>query len=203
MYSIAVKIDDIEKRRRSNGFLHIVVGFFIILKTAEEVRNNGYPNYVVTLPLLALASAALFYGFFRKKIDITATYNGRMRILESVALVSLAFLFFREGNSVNGWLLLFVAGAAALIYFTERQLFSPVYILLEDKGISVPGAYATHLIPWEALEQVVVREDFLTIFHKKQKYLQYQVRDDLTALEVSKMNAYCGDMIRSATTVTQ
>jgi len=199
MYSIAVKIDDIEKRRRSTGFLHIVVGFFLILKTAEEVRTNGYPNYLVTLPLLALASAALFYGFFRKKIDITAALNGRLRILEAIGLLVLAVLFFREGNSVNGWLLVFVAGAAMLIFFTERQLFSPVYILLEENGISVPGAYGTHLIPWEALEQVVVREDFLTIFHKKQKYLQYQVSEDLTALEVTKMNAFCRDMISSAT----
>jgi hypothetical protein len=41
----------------------------------------------------------------------------------------------------------------------------------------------------------VVREDFITVFNNNKKYLQYQVMQDLSTLEVAKMNAYCKEKV--------
>jgi hypothetical protein len=41
----------------------------------------------------------------------------------------------------------------------------------------------------------VVREDFITLFHVERKYLQYQVLQDLSTLEVAKMNAFCKEKL--------
>jgi hypothetical protein len=45
---------------------------------------------------------------------------------------------------------------------------------------------------------VIIREDFLTLFHVKKKYLQYQVMQDLSTLEVAKINAFCREQIEKA-----
>jgi len=48
-----------------------------------------------------------------------------------------------------------------------------------------------------------VREDFITIFHIREKYLQYQVMQDLSTLEVAKMNAFCRDKIEQSAGIEQ
>jgi hypothetical protein len=44
-------------------------------------------------------------------------------------------------------------------------------------------------------KEVIVREDFLTIFSTNKKYLQFQVLQDLSTLEVAKMNAFCREKV--------
>ena len=66
---------------------------------------------------------------------------------------------------------------------------------MEEAGIRIPGYYRDHLVPWQDLEQVTVREDFITLFHIRQKYLQYQVMQDLSLLEIAKLNAFCREQI--------
>ena len=60
----------------------------------------------------------------------------------------------------------------------------------------IPGNYKDYLVRWEDLSEVVVREDFLTLFHIKKKYLQYQVMQDLSTLEVAKLNAFCRENVK-------
>jgi hypothetical protein len=62
----------------------------------------------------------------------------------------------------------------------------------------IPGNYKDHLVSWEELTEVIIREDFLTLFHVKKKYLQYQVMQDLSTLEVAKINAFCREQIEKA-----
>ena len=40
-----------------------------------------------------------------------------------------------------------------------------------------------------------MREDFITLFHIRQKYLQFQVLQDLSTLEIAKMNAFCKEQL--------
>ena len=47
-----------------------------------------------------------------------------------------------------------------------------------------------------ALVEVLVREDFITLFHAGKKYLQYQVLQDLSTLELAKMNAFCRENVK-------
>ena len=65
----------------------------------------------------------------------------------------------------------------------------------DESGIRIPGNYKDYLVKWDELTEVVVREDFLTFFHIKKKYLQYQVMQDLSTLEVAKLNAFCREQI--------
>ena len=91
--------------------------------------------------------------------------------------------------------MLFFCGVLLL---TERKIFTETIIKLETEGIKIPGYYKEHLINWSEVENVVVREDFITIFHVKQKYLQFQVMQDLSTLETAKLNAFCKEMSEQA-----
>lgn len=203
MFSIAVKIDGIESRKRSAGLLHIVIGFFLIAKGADYFRYLKYHNFLFVLPILLIASFSLFYGFFRKKTDPTASLNFTLRLLQFLTFLVLGILMTHYGTYIDYTGLFIFAFLCFMLLFSERKVFEETYIIMDEQGIKIPGYYKDHMIPWKALSNVVVREDFLTIFHIKQKYLQYQVRQSLSPLELAKINAYCKEQIESVAEATE
>jgi hypothetical protein len=195
MYSVTVKIDGIESKRRSAGLLHIVVGFFLIAKGADYYRFLNYETFVPTLPVFAVAALSLFYGFFRRRVDIFAKYNFWLRLLQTITFTVLGFAILKLGRTIDYAGIFIFAFLCLLLLLSERRVFKETTIFLDESGVTIPGNYKDYLVKWEDLTEVVVREDFLTLFHVKKKYLQYQVMQDLSTLEVAKLNAFCREQI--------
>lgn len=195
MYSVVVKIDGIESRRRGAGLLHMVIGFYMLVKAVDYYRYVRYENLWPAIPVLLVASFSLFYGFFRTKLDRSAQYNYWLRLIQVVVFTFLGFLFIGVGRSIDYFGVFVFALLSIILLFSERRIFQETAIYFENEGVRIPGYYRDHLIDWNNLSSVVVREDFITLFHVQEKYLQYQVKQDLSTLEVAKLNAFCKEQI--------
>jgi hypothetical protein len=55
-------------------------------------------------------------------------------------------------------------------------------------------------VEWDKLGDVVVRHDFITIFHKDRKYLQYQVMQSLSDLEIAQITGFCKEQMATKET---
>jgi hypothetical protein len=195
MYSVTVKIEGIESRRRSAGVLHVVIGFFMIFNASNYYRINNYKSLLPIAFILLVASVSLFYGFFRKRMDLSAHYNYWLRLVQVIAFTVLGFLMTGTGRPTDYIGVFVFALLCIVLMFSERRIFQETTIYFLEEGIKIPGYYRDHLVKWEELSEVVVREDFLTIFNVNQKYLQYQVMQDLSTLEIAKMNAFCKEKV--------
>jgi hypothetical protein len=195
MYSITVKIEGIESRRRSAGILHIVTGFFMLFNASNYYRFTDYKNVWPAAFVLLVASISLFYGFFRRKMDLSAHYNYWLRLVQVVSFTVLGFLMIGTGRPSDYIGVFVFALLCIVLMFSERRIFNETTVYFKEEGIKIPGYYRDHLITWEEVAEVVVREDFLTIFNNNQKYLQFQVMQDLSTLEVAKMNAFCKEKV--------
>jgi hypothetical protein len=195
MYSITVKIEGVESRRRSAGILHVVIGFFMIFNVSNYFRFTNYRNPLPVALILLIASISLFYGFFRRKMDLSAHYNYWLRLVQVVGFTVLGFLMLNTGRPSDYIGVFAFALLCIVLMFSERKIFHPTTIYLMDAGIKVPGYYRDHLLRWKEISEVVVREDFVTIFNVNEKYLQFQVVQDLSVLEVTKMNAFCREKV--------
>ena len=198
MYTVAVKIDGAEKRRRSTGLVHIIIGFFLIIKCFDLYHYLNETSVTPALPFAFVAATSLIYGFFRKQLDLTAKHNSALRFLQTVAFLTFGFFMYRVGRSVDYIGLFLWAFLTLILFFTEKKAFGETAILISEEGIRIPGTYRDHLVQWTLLESVTVRYDFITFFHRGRKYLQYQVMQDLSELELVKMNAYCKERIEAA-----
>ncbi|HVK97321.1 MAG TPA: hypothetical protein VM368_05855 [Flavisolibacter sp.] len=198
MYRVAIKVDGIENRKKSVGVLHIVVGFYLLIKSGEISSNatNGSYNLIALLILL-LAIVSLIYGFSRKRLDPYGKYNMWLRLLQIITLLYFGISVLRSGTGSSLYNVIFFIWSAlfTMMLFLERRIFLDTEIKFTNEGIIVPGLYKDHEISWNVLEDVIVRHDFITIFNKNKKYLQYQVLQDLSALEIAKMNAFCREKI--------
>lgn len=200
MYSVTVKIEGIESKRRSAGLLHIVAGFFLIAKGADYYRFLNYETILPALPVFAVAVVSLVYGFFRRKIDLFAKYNPAVRLMQTLTFLILGFVMVKIGRSIDYIGIFIFAFLCFLLLISERKIFEQTTIYFDESGVTIPGTYKNYLVKWEDLSEVVVREDFLTLFHIKKKYLQYQVIQDLSTLETAKMNAFCREQIEGCKT---
>lgn len=197
MYSIAVKIEGIESRRRSAGILHVVIGFFLIFNAANYYRFNGYKNVLPVAFILLVASVSLFYGFFRKRMDLSAHYNYWLRLIQVVSFTSLGFMTLSTGRA-NDYIGVFVFAILSIVLmFSEKRIFNETSVYFTNEGIKIPGYYRDHFVSWKEISEVIVREDFLTIFNVNKKYLQFRVLQDLSTLEVAKMNAFCKEKVNA------
>lgn len=198
MYSVLIRVEGWEAKRRSVRLLHILAGFFLLVKGIDYYRFTRYEAMWPVVPVLLVAAFALFYGFFRKKLDAPGIYNGRFRLAEAGAFLLLGILLLKTGKAIEYLGVFAFAALTLLLYFTERKLFAEPLLQFNETGISVPGNYGDQLVRWEELTEVVVREDFITLFHIEKKYLQFQVAQDLSTLETAKMNAFSRERIEAA-----
>jgi hypothetical protein len=198
MFTVAVKIEGLERRRRSVGLIHVIIGFFLMIKSLDLYRYLGESSVTPIAPFAAVAIVSLVYGMFRKRLDITAKHNAGIRLLQTIAFFSFGVLMYRLGKTVDCVGLFIWAFLTLILFFSEKKVFQDTLITFAEEGIKIPGSYKEHLVEWEVLESVTVRHDFITLFHRGKKYLQYQVMQDLSELEVVKMNAFCKEQIEAS-----
>ena len=156
MYSVTVKIEGIESRRRSAGLLHIVIGFFLIAKGADYYRFLDFKTIFPTLPVFAVAFISLAYGFFRRRIDYSSQYNYWLRLLQVVTFTTLGVIFTNLAKPMDYFGVFIFAFLCILLMFSERRIFLETTIFLDKPGVQIPGYYRDHLLKWEELSEVVV-----------------------------------------------
>jgi hypothetical protein len=191
MFSIYVKIDSIESRKKNTGLLHIILALFLVLKSLDYYNYINYASIVPIVPVLIVAGLSLYYAFFRKKLFDGGRYNFWLRLLQVATFSVFGLAMLRVGRPLDYYGLFLWAFLSLILLFSERRIFNDTILYLTKEGIKVPGNYKDVVIPWSNISDVVVRHDFITIFHEEKKYLQYQVMQPLSELELVKMNAFC------------
>lgn len=198
MYTVAVKIEGMDRRRRTTGLMHLVTGFFLLLKTFDLNHHSVDKGPLQLVPFLAVAVLSLFYGGFRARVDAPAKYNTPLRVVQLMTFVTFGVVMLQQGRRFDAVVLFVWATVIFLLIFSEKKIFAQTALRFTDEGIRVPGSYRDHVVEWSVLESVTVRHDFITLFHRGKKYLQYQVMQDLSELEVVKLNAFCKEKIETA-----
>lgn len=195
MLSIAVKIEGVERRKKSVSLLHIVAGCFLIAKGADYYRYLGYEDFLPVAPFFVVALMSVIYGLFRRRLDPGAQMNYWLRLLQVVTFTILAALMVVAERQIDYISLFLWSFVTLMLLLSEKRLFSETELLLKEEGVLIPGIYRSHVVPWSELTNVIIRQDFVTLFHRDEKYLQYQVMQTLTDLELVKMNGFCKEKI--------
>lgn len=196
MYHIPVKIEGIERRRKSTGLLHIVAGLFLITSTSTYFKLLQYENFLAVFPLYIIAAASVIYGLLRTKIDPKARYNHWLRIVQCLAFAVLSILLLQAEIEFRNFVLLAWAAICILLLFSERKVFHDAFLSFEKKGMSLPGYFANWTLSWNTLQNVVVRNDYVTIFLTEDKYRQLEVLAELSEREIIEINNFCQQQLK-------
>jgi hypothetical protein len=175
MYSIPVRIEALEKRRRMTGVLHAIAGFYLLAVSVGLMMQPKGMGIAALIPFSLVALGAIIYGIFRRRLDPGAKYNSAMRGLEIVGMGLLAI--GQTGMAAYG--LFAWAVLSVMLLFSEKVLFQPAVLELTEAGIGVPGSPKPPVLPWAELENIIVRADFITLFRNDHKFVQLEVTSAL------------------------
>jgi hypothetical protein len=196
MFKIPVKIEGIERRKRSTGLLHIVAGFFLIANGGTYLKHLNFENIHLVTPFYLVAIASLFYGLMRKKFDPLAKYNHWLRLTQVLSFTILGLIFINFSVNAQIMALFLWAIITLFLMFTERKVFHDTYLQVKEDGIYIPGYLRIHVVPWGIIENFVVRPDFVTINRRDQKFVQLELMDDIPANEMLQINQFCNQQIQ-------
>jgi hypothetical protein len=195
MHKIPVKIEGIERRKRSTGLLHIVAGFFLIANAGTYNQLLNYEQLPVVVLVYLVALLSLIYGFLRKRIDPLARYNQWIRLVQSLVFALMGVLMINLDKTLTAASLFLWALITLLLLFTERKVFHDTALLLRADGIHVPGYFRNHVLPWQIVEELVLRQDYVTILRKDKKYVQLELLSSIDQQEAEQISRYSQEQI--------
>lgn len=191
MYKLPVKLDGIERRKRSTGLLHIVAGLFLIVSAGMYYFETVQQKSPLMILLYGVAIVSLFYGFFRQRLDPAAKYNHWVRLLQFISFTVLAISLVNSVSIIRILSLALWAIVILFLMFTERKIFHDTDLQVKEEGIFVPGYFRNDLIPWSGIEGFVLRPDYLTITRTDKKYVQLELLKDVDPAQMEEINVYC------------
>ena len=124
-------------------------------------------------------------------MDPHAEFNHWMRMLQFLVFSILGILMLKSKIEFRNMSLLIWAVVCILLLFTERKIFHDAYLSLGKSNITIPGYFSNKVIPWSVIENVIVRQDYVTIYYPQNRYLQYEVMSQLNDLEIKNINQFC------------
>jgi hypothetical protein len=195
MHKLPVKLDGIERRKRTTGLLHIAAGFFLLLQSIELLSVRHYQNISSVWPFLAAALLFVLYGVLKKWWDPQAKYNPWIRLLQ-VSMFSILAIEVIPYNKPVSVLLLFIwAVGCLLLMFTERKVFHDAQMTFNRDGIFIPGYFTNRRLFWSNISEVVIRPDYITIFQANETFLQYEVLKKLESTALEELALYCNEQL--------
>jgi hypothetical protein len=198
MHNLLIKRDGIEKRKRSTGLLHVLAGFFLLLNAIAYYKEIGYGKLIAVLPAFLVALISLTYGVFRNRLDPAAHYNHWIRMLQFLVFALLGIYMLKAKMDWTTFSLFLWAVVCIPLLFTERKIFHDASLNFTQNNIMIPGYFSSKTVPWSAISDIVIRPDYVTIYYPGNKFVQYEVLDDVPAVELEKMNQFCQQKLMKA-----
>ena len=191
-YSIPVFSEQIDRQKKAARLLHLLAGFLMIANAWGDFKQPN-PNLLFVVVQVATALLVVLYAFASKKFfPEGARTNGLFRILEAGVLLYAAWYFLSVMNlSLMGTLQLIAGAGLLLLFFTERQVFAPVQITISETGIQLPGSVSRRLLEWKDVENMRIRNDYVSINTRQNQFIQFETGTILSEQQIDEMNAWC------------
>lgn len=190
-YQIPIFFEPFEKQKKAARLLHLLAGFLLIANAWGDFKNPT-PNLFFVVVQIAMALFIIAYAFTGKSWSASQRFsNSLMRLAGAAVLFYASLYFFRSNDMLRSLLQLFGALGLVLLYFTERKIFKPCEILIDEKGVHTPANIKDRIIEWKDVDNMVIKNDFVSINTVQNHFIQYETSTVLSELQMDEMNAYC------------
>lgn len=99
-----------------------------------------------------------------------------------------------------GWFLqpngLIIAGIFLIAALFERQVKFPYEIALDPTGIVI-NTFPKKYYPWQAIQNMLIKDDYITIDFKNNHLIQKQINEPVTMAIEQEFNSFCKEQIQA------
>jgi hypothetical protein len=194
MFKIRILHPNTITRLRLQPVVHGMAGLLFFFN-AIGIYNSRQPNGFMTAFFLLLGLASLIFPFIMRRFRNFSGANSLMRLLQVFACFSGCLYFLTHLQPLIGILHLLVGIGLGYIGWTEHNMLQPVYVVLDTVGVTVPTTFSSQVIGWNQLNNVILRNDLLTIDFKNNKIIQLEVLDNIPDIKAAEINGFAKSRI--------
>ncbi len=163
-----------DKYFRQMKAMHIMACIFLLIYGVLLLADWD-ANWMELIGLLPTTLAVLYFVLFKGKMLKEVQINQVLRLFE-IGFLGIAANYF---YSASQFLPMVLFGAVALfilvLLIMENKIFSDRFIELNDKEIIWPQLFTTRKIPWQNIENIVLKFHVLTFDMTDKGYQQQDV----------------------------
>ena len=191
-YSIPVYFEPFLRQKKAARLIHFLAGFLMIANAWGNF-NQPSPDLLFVVIQIAVALLSILFAFFGNRLaNDHSRVNSILRIIQAFAFLYAAWYFFSVMNlTMMSFMQLLAAAGLFLLLITERKIFSSPVVKLDAKGIYTPNTPNDRFIPWSDIDNMLIKNDYISINTLKNQFIQYETNIILSELEMDEMNAFC------------
>jgi hypothetical protein len=198
MFKIRILHPNTITRLRLQPVMHGMAGLLFFFN-AIGIYRSLQPNGFMTVLFLLMGLSSIVFPFVMRRFRNFSGANSLMRMLQVFVCFSACLYFLSHLQPVIGGLHVLVGIGLAYIGWTEYNMLQAAYIMLDIPGITLPKTFSRKVISWNQLNNVVLRNDLLTIDFKNNKLLQLEVLDNIPDFKAAEINAFCANRVEKIT----
>jgi len=176
-------------RLRLQPAMHMLIGILFLLN-GIGIYKSPIPNWSMAVFFLILGFASIAFPFFMKRFSNIQAANSLTRMIQAFTCFTGCLYFLENKEPLIGLLLLLTGVASAYIGYAEYKIFQPAFARIDMMGITLPTTFSERLIGWNQLNNVILRDDLLTLDFKNNKVMQLEVLDETGLVTAEEMNAF-------------
>ena len=156
-------------------FLHVAAAAFTLNNTADnKVRLSMY----ILLGFYAIIS--IVYYFYRKRTMATETFS-----------LILALFYGHFWLRYVGFIALIIFAAVYIVVTVVKGKRTTV--LFSNDGIHMTRVFKTVIFPWSEMDNVILKDDLLTIDFKTNKIIQVEIVEQGRIVDEAEFNLFCNE----------
>lgn len=189
MYRIRILHPNAMTRLRMQPVMHGMVGMLFLFNVIGTYKMAD-PNWLMVALFIIMGLASILFPFMVRSIRKFGEANSIVRMLQAFTLLSGSLYFLSHLQPVVGATLFLAGIGIAYIGYAEYKILQPSYITLNENGIILPTLFSSRQVKWNEMNNVILRNDLLTLDFRTNKILQLEVLDDISPSQAADMNAF-------------
>ncbi|MBS0029078.1 hypothetical protein ACTJJ0_14105 [Chitinophaga sp. 22321] len=189
MHSLRILHPNTSSRIRLLPVMHGLTGI-LFLFNAIGIYRSPQPNWFLVVFFLVLGMACIGFPFTMKRFKKFSEANTVARMIEAFICFTGSLYFLSHLEPLTGLLLFLTGGGLAYVGWMEYKIFQPSYVKMDTTGITLPTTFSKRLVGWNELNNVILRNDLLTIDFKNNRILQLEILDEPGAAQREALNTF-------------
>lgn len=189
MYKFRILHPNALTRLRLQPVMHGMTGILFLFNVIGAYKMED-PNWLIALLFTLIGLASIIFPFVMRRVRKFSEANSVLRMLQAFTMMSGCLYFLSHMQPIVGATLFLAALGVAYIGYAEYRILQPAYAEFDTSGISLPRVFGTRRIGWNEMNNVILRNDLLTLDFKNNKILQLEVLDDISTTKAAEMNKF-------------
>ena len=196
-YSLELRNPYYYKKKFPIALLHFTAGF-LLLNAWYESNVQATQPVLGTVFLIVAFFEVIFTFFAFKTMHRSPMMNSIVRIVTACTFLLYSIILFKDGQTLFAVFMLVIALAFVMIYVIEKKWAKPFVITINPQGILFPGTFKNPLIPWKNFNNVILKDNILTLDLVSNKIMQLEMQAVPDASKVGEINAFCKEKLGEA-----